>query len=259
MKVTNIDTGETLTLELYETGSTKNLAKKFVKHHARKIFVSGDHITKASYAMELFNKRGMTEDCFNEWSEIMDVAQAALKAKHDYLKDIDNELHPLIEMELASSYEKHLCTKKRFGIQHHNRDKKFGLKNAMDSELAIFNRLAYGVITVKDPVDNELHPHGANTSKTLNFKHIRHFETQTGDEWEIQVFCDFIMSMPDPKDSFEFTAGVEVQAHKENIGAFKIKDDEEWIFPFSMSFDQEQTVLATLFGAIEKNFAILNE
>ena len=238
------DTGATETLNLVEVGETKNIAKKFIKKHACKIF--GKDKIKASDAMDRFNKDGMTQASFDEWAAILKSKQAALLVEHVFLLNQDNELHPLIEGEIADSYEHQ--------INHCGFDKKFALKNAMDAELNIFNRLAYGVISVKNPVNNKTHPDGANTSETLNIKHFRHKSNKVGDEWLMQIYCDFIMTMPDPKDSFDFTAGVELEFHKVHGGDIEHIDDEEWIFPFSMSFDQEQQVLEALHGAAQRNF-----
>lgn len=244
MKVFITDTGETKTLKLVEIGETKNIAKKFIKQHARKIF--GKKKVKESSSMEVFGNEGITADCFNEWQAILKTAQSTLLARYDYLSNQYNELHPMVERELKKSYKQHMA---EGGF-----DRKFALKNMLDAELAIFNRLAYGVITVKDPIDASVHPKNGNTSHTLNIKHFRHKTDKIGEEWLMQIYCDFTMTMPDPKDSFDFTAGIDLEFHKVHGGEIEHVEDDEWIFPFSMSFEQESVVAGALINAAYRNF-----
>ena len=238
------DTGSTQTLKLFNMGDDKNIAKKFIKDSARKIFGGGK--MKAEDALYEFGCGRMTESKFNEWTAIMKTKQDALLACNDYLAVRDNELHGLVKSELKES--------KHYQLGDCGYDKMFALKNAVDAELQIFKRLAYGTITVKEPIDRTVHPKDGNTSSTLNIKHWRHTIDNVGEEFLMQVFCDFIMLMPDAKDSFEFTAGVELEFHKVHGGDLEHIDDEKWIFPFSMSFDQEQHVLGILHGGAQREF-----
>ena len=244
MKVFISETDETKTLKLFAIGEQKNIAKKFIKTHARNIF--GKKKVKSDGLLAVFGDEEMTQSAFDEWDAILKTKQAALLAEHDYLAERDNTIHQLIQSELADSYQ--------YQIRSCGFDKKFALKNAMDAELQILKRLAYGVIKVKNPVAKLVHPSKANTSDTLNIKHFRHKEDTIGEEWLMQVFCDFIMTMPDHAESFEFTAGIELEFHKVHDGEIEHIDDEKWIFPFSMGFDQEQAVLDALHGAAQRNF-----
>ena len=247
MKVFITDTGETKTLKLVEIGETKNIAKKFIKQHARKIF--GKKKVKESGSMEAFGNEGITDACFEEWAAILKTAQSTLLARYDYLSNQYNELHPMVERELKKSYKLHM-TEGGF-------DSKFALKNALDAELAIFDRLAYGLIKVKDPIDASIHPSKGNTSHTLNIKHFRHKTDNIGEEWLMQIYCDFTMVMPERNESFDFTAGIELEFHKVHGGEIEHVDEDDWIFPFSMSFEQESVVVATLRDAAYRNFILL--
>lgn len=253
MKITIIDAGlpKKMTLKhklvLFDVGGNKNIAKAFIKKHARK--ACGDKKGEASPRALALSSSELTQAEFDEWEGILHSAKAGLLARHDYIVDPLNYVHPMIERELKQSYKKCLAA----GI-----DKKFGLKNAMDAECAIFKRLTHGKISVKNPVNNKTHPNGAIMSDTLNFKHFRHTSDDRGDSWLMQIFCDFIMTMPDPKDSFEFNAGMEVEFQRTTPDSdIEFLDVAEFIFPISLSFKQEDFIHDVFHKAAHRKFVEL--
>lgn len=245
MKILVKDTGNIETLRLLDDEGN-NIVKEFIKHHACKI--SGADVVGISNALKFFgcSDNEMTQSDFNEWKAILETAKEAMLARETYLAVAENEIHPVVERELEANYPK------QFGY-----DSKFGLKNVMDAELAIMKRLGTGIVCVKNPVDNKKYPSGPNTSKNLKIPHFRHTRNSKGDNWRVQLHGDFIMTMPDPEDSFEFKAGIEFGFQKSADGKIRYIDDDSWLFPFSMGFWQELAVIDTFRIAAMRNFIAL--
>lgn len=250
MKITIIDAGlpEKMTLKhklvLLDVGGNKNIAKAFIKKHARK--ACGDKKGEASPMALALSSNELTQAEFDEWEGILHSAKAGLLARHDYLMDAPNYVHPMIERELKQSYKKCLGA----GL-----DKKFGLKNAMDAECAIFNRLAHGKLSVKNPVSNATHGNTSIVSDTINFKHFRHTNDSRGDRWLMQIYCDFIMTMPNPEDNFEFNAGMELEFQRTTPDSdIEFMDVAEFIFPISFSFSQEDFIHNVFHWAAHRKF-----
>ena len=229
-------------LELIEVGGTKNIAKKFIKKHAIKLF--GKEKTAANNAFALFEGGDTSQASFDEWAAILKSKQAAMLARHDYLSTV-NKFDYLVKKELKDSY-KHQTRKRCY-------DKKFALKDAIDAELFIFNRLAYGTVSVKDPLNQDAHPK-KGISKTLNIKQWRYRKNSNHESWLIQIECGFTMTMPNPKDSFDFTVGLEVEFIKEGDDKIERNDDMVWLDMFNMNGGQENFVTNTLINAIHRQF-----
>ena len=93
MKVNIDETNEIKTLNLYEIGSKKNIAKKFIKETVG-IDTCGESKTPGKKI------RTLTEDEFQEWTEILCVAQSNIDERHTFLQNPVNYVHPLIQKDL---------------------------------------------------------------------------------------------------------------------------------------------------------------
>ncbi|WP_339343529.1 hypothetical protein [uncultured Psychrobacter sp.] len=227
MQILISDTGETKELRLCAIGGNENIAGEFIKNHVLEILGTTDLLDNELTA---FESKSMTQNVFNEWQAILAVAQEILLMRHNYIQIPWNSIHGMIECDVRTVYEKHL---------YFRLDTKFGLKNALDAELTLFQRLSKGIVSPKS---------------TAKITHIRHTSSTAADHWLMQVHGDFIMTMPEPQDSFEFTAGIELEFNKDKNDDLTAIDDDEWLFPFSMSDVQEEIVLNTLHGAAQKHF-----
>ncbi|MGP5059629.1 hypothetical protein ACTXIV_13100 [Psychrobacter celer] len=227
MQILISETGETKELRLCAIGGNENIASTFIKNHVLEILGTTDLLNKD---LAVFESKSMTQNAFNEWEAILAVAQEILLVRHNYLQIPWNSIHGMIEAEVRTLYEKHL---------YFRLDTKFGLKNALDAELMLFQRLSKGIVSPKSPA---------------KITHIRHTSSTAADHWVMQVHGDFIMTMPEPQDSFEFTAGIELEFNKDKNDDLVAIDDDEWLFPFSMSDVQEEMVLNALHSVAQKHF-----
>ena len=221
------NTGETKELRLCAIGGNENIAGEFIKNHVLDILDTTDILDKE---FAVFESKSMTQNEFNEWRAILAVAQEILLMRHNYAQIPFNFIHGLIEDEIRTAYQHNI---------NYRRDKLFGLKNALDAELAIFKRLSKGVVARKNP---------AKVTK------IRHTSSSAADHWVMQVHGDFVMTMPEPQDSFEFKAGIELEFNQYKNDDLVAGDEDEWLFPFSMSDVQEEIVLNELHGAAQNHF-----
>lgn len=221
------DTGETKELRLCAIGGNKNIAGEFIKNHVLEILGTTVMLNKE---LALLESKSMTQIIFNEWHAILAVAQEILLMRHNYIQIPFNSIHGLIEHDVKTAYQHHIDRR---------RDKLFGLKNALDAELTIFKRLAKGIVSVKSPA---------------KITHLRHTASSAADHWLMQVHGDFMMTMPEPQDSFEFTAGIELEFNKDKNDDLVAIDDDEWLFPFSMSDVQEEIVLNALHSVAQNYF-----
>ena len=237
MKVNIDETNEIKTLNLYEIGSKKNIAKKFIKETVG-IDTCGESKTPGKKI------RTLTEDEFQEWTEILCVAQSNIDERHIFLKNPGNCVHPLIQEDLES-------IKKEYFLRCRN--KIFAIKDAVKAEAFLWRRLNYGVVSIKHPVDNKSALGSPIVSKTLEFTHFKHKKDAIGDEFAMQIKCDFIMTMPNPKESFDFTAIMELNFDKVKDGEIEFIHDE-WMFPFGMTFDQELVVTDAFHDAAHRKF-----
>lgn len=227
MHILTSDTGETKELRLCAIGGNENIAGEFMKNHVLEILGTTVILNKE---LAVFESKTMTQNEFNEWQAILAVAQEILLMRHNYIQIPFNSIHSLIEHDVKTTYQHHISRRC---------DKLFGLKNALDAELALFKRLGQGVISVKNPA---------------KITQMRHTSSSAADHWVMQVHGDFIMTMPEPQDSFEFKAGIELEFNKDKNDDLVASDDDEWLFPFSMSDVQEAVVLDALHGVAQKHF-----
>lgn len=226
MKVNIDETNEIKTLNLYEIGSKKNIAKQFIKETVG-IDACGESKTPGKKI------RTLTEDEFQEWTEILCVAQSNIDERHIFLKNPGNCVHPLIQEDLES-------IKKEYFLRCRN--KIFAIKDAVKAEAFLWRRLNHGVVSIKHPINNQLAAaDGDIVSKTLEFTHFKHKKNSVGDDFSMQIKCDFTMTMPNPKESFDFTAIMELNFDKVKDGEIEFIGDE-WMFPFGMKFEQELVV-----------------
>lgn len=225
MKVNIDETNEIKILNLFEFGSSENTAKKFIKKT-----VGLDACGKAKTPGKKI--RTLTEDEFQEWTEILCVAQSNINERQVFLQNPGNDVHLLIQKDLKNIKKEYL---------RRCRNKIFAIKDAVKAEAFLWRRLNHGVVSIKHPINNKSAADGNIVSKTLEFTHFKHKKDDVGDDFSMQIKCDFIMTMPNPKESFDFTAIIELNFDK-------VKDDEiefthdEWMFPFGMTFDQELVV-----------------
>lgn len=231
------ETGATATLELYKccqvSDKKKNIAGKFAKKHAG---LKHDKPARAKGVKEYT----MTQATFDEWSAIMSVAQAnlALRAKLD---NTDGEyVHGLIEHEVKELWR---------NAARLRQDNMFVIKNTVDAENAMWKRLVFGVVSIREPIEHTGAGYG-EISKTMKFVHERSTIAEHGQDWLMQVEAGFRMNMIDDEESFDFTAGAQVGFYR-STGQTEITHDceEEWIFPFSMTREQETVVLDACWGA----------
>ena len=221
------NTGETKELRLCAIGGNENIAGEFMKNHIVEILGTTAPLNKELAVLE---SKSMTQNAFNEWQAILAVAQEILLMRHNYIQIPCNSIHGLIERDVKTAYQNQI---------NYRRDKLFGLKNALDAELAIFKRLTQGVVSVKSPA---------------KITQIRHTSSGAADHWLMQVYGDFVMTMPVMEDSFDFKASIELEFNKYKNDDLTAIDDDEWLFPFSMSDVQEEIVLNALHGAAQKHF-----
>ena len=238
MKVIIKDTNEKITLSLYAPDSKKNIARKFAKKH---LGISADKPADKPRGKTYV----MTRQKMLEIEAVLAVAQRNMHYPAGFNAMQDEQVHPLIESDINDAWSPHKDPHRRPYY-----DRLFSLKNAVDAEEAIWKRLLTGNIHIKKPSG------GDKVSETIKFPHFRHTKHSSGDHWDLQVYCDFVMVMPDETESFDFTAGLELRVNKStNYQGIIFSDDEAWLFPFSMSADQEETVLGTLYTAIRHKFA----
>lgn len=225
MKVNINETNEIKILNLFEVGSEKNIAKQFIKKSVG-IDACGEAKTPGKKI------RTLTENEFQEWTEILNVAQSNINAHHAFLQNPTDDVHLLIQKDLKSIKKEYL---------RRCRNKMFAIKDAVKAEAFLWRRLNHGVVSIKQPVNNKSAADGDIVSKTLELTHFKHKQDAVGDEFSMQFKCDFVMTMPNPKESFDFTAIMELNFDKVKDGEIEFTHDE-WMFPFGMKFDQELVV-----------------
>lgn len=246
MQITTSDTGEVKNLSLQAELGGENIIEDFIKDMASVVANNKELDFKKAFAV--FQDDAVTEGDLKEWEGIIGVAQKTAALRLEFKSIPWNSIHGLIEHEIKETRNKHL---------HSGLDNKFALKNAVDAELVLFDRLLNGVVSIKDPVTNPNNPDGPKISNTLKITHFRHTSDESGDNWLMQIYCDFFMRTPCPGNSFDFKAGIELRFHKPHDGKIEYVDDDTWIFPFSMSDAQEEVVLIALHGAAWHNFTKL--
>lgn len=238
MKVIIKDTDKATTLSLYAANNDKNIARKFLKKH---LGISADKPADKPRGKTYT----MTRQKMLEIEAALEVAQRNIRYPARFNAMQSEQVHPLIESDINDVWSHH---KNPYRRPYY--DRLFSLKNAVDAEEAIWKRLLNGNVQIKQPLDND------KVSETIKFSHFRHTEHSSGDHWDLQVYCDFVMVMPDETESFDFTAGLELRVNRStNDQEIRYSDDENWLFPFSMSADQEETVLEALYTAIRHKFA----
>ena len=222
------ETGETKKLKLFKAGSKKNIAKKLIRKYGGK-YIGYELV---DYRIDTTAPRTLSKAEFKEWADIMAVAQENLETKAAYLEHKDNYIHEVIESEIDSIYAYH-CRERR--------DITFDLKNAVDAENAMWQRLRFGKVTSK--------------TETLTFTHYRHTHVDGTCTWLMQIHCDFVMNMPNPKETFVFRDGVQFHFTKRGMTAPIVQvDDEEWFRPISASASQEDFMRNVMRDAVDRRF-----
>ena len=229
MKVIVKETGQVLLMSLYEPNSTVNIASKFAKKH---LGLKADKPAREKGVKEYTLSAIVVPDL----RDILKLAQVNMGYPEIFNNMQIEQVHNLIRSDVKKAWK---------NSDWVGYDRFFAVKNAIRAERDVWLRLITGRVEVKPTLEE-------GGTADIEITDFRHAPVDDGDTWVLRVKSYFVMRMPNPRDNQDFTAAMELH-YKRAAGQEDIElVHEEWLFPFSMSAEQEDVVIGTLLRGAEK-------
>ena len=228
--------GEKRTLELFDYGSKKNIAKQFLEEidFLKHFFFTEDGMASVG-----------NEDSFVEWQETMQCKQENIDLFGAYSSRTGDQLSTSTVESIKKMYVNSL--RRECSVT-------WAIQESAATERHILNTLINGTLVVSQPVNKKFWPlaNTSHTFKIMDFEEI--IDCDHGLWWRVLSSIDFNIVTPNPK----YNIGTQVIAeHNIKLEDGKLKilyDNYEWDMP--MTANQETAAREIIISAIHSDFTV---